>query len=106
MASILGDEAVLVTQNGFGHTSLAEKSTCTINAIKQYFADGSVCLPVMTLLLLKLAQRRIQLPTGNGTQCEIDDDVVIFPNPRSTQVSAKSSTSATGPNKRRIEDDL
>ncbi|KAL1705560.1 TAP-like protein-domain-containing protein [Schizophyllum commune] len=87
VASILGDKAVLVTQNGFGHTSLAEKSTCTINAIKQYFADGS-------------------LPSGNGTQCEIDDDVVIFPKPNGTQVSAQPSTSATGPNKRRIEDDL
>ncbi|KAI4527714.1 hypothetical protein K525DRAFT_246495 [Schizophyllum commune Loenen D] len=87
VAEILGDKAVLVTQNGFGHTSLAEKSTCTIDAIKQHFTDGS-------------------LPSGNATQCEIDDDVVIFPKPSSTQVSAKSSTSATGPNKRRIEDDL
>ncbi|KAL1721578.1 TAP-like protein-domain-containing protein [Schizophyllum commune] len=87
VASMLGDKAVLVTQNGFGHTSLAEKSTCTINAIRQYLTDGS-------------------LPTGNGTQCEIDGDVVIFPKPNSAQVSAKSSTSATGANKRRIEDDL
>ncbi|KAI5826064.1 hypothetical protein K523DRAFT_375242 [Schizophyllum commune Tattone D] len=87
VAEILGDKAVLVTQDGFGHTSLAEKSTCTINAIKQYFTDGS-------------------LPSGNGTQCEIDDDVVIFPKPNGTQVSAQRSTSATGPNKRRIEDDL
>ncbi|KAL1674267.1 TAP-like protein-domain-containing protein [Schizophyllum commune] len=87
MAEILGDKAVLVTQNGFGHTSLAEKSTCTINAIKQYFADGS-------------------LPTYDATQCEIDDDVVVFPKPDGTQVSVKPSTSATRPNKRRIEDDL
>uniref|UniRef100_D8Q7J3 Peptidase S33 tripeptidyl aminopeptidase-like C-terminal domain-containing protein n=1 Tax=Schizophyllum commune (strain H4-8 / FGSC 9210) TaxID=578458 RepID=D8Q7J3_SCHCM len=84
VASILGDKAVLVTQNGFGHTSLAEKSTCTINAIKQYFADGS-------------------LPTGDDTQCEIDDDVVIFPKSDGTQVSAQPTV---GTDKRCIEDDL
>ena len=83
VASMLDDKAVLVTQNGYGHTSLAEKSTCTLNTIKQYFIDGSVCLLIMTLLL-KLAQRRIKLPSGNATQCEIDDDVVIFSKPSST----------------------
>ncbi|KAL1660786.1 TAP-like protein-domain-containing protein [Schizophyllum commune] len=61
LASQLGSaNAVLVKQNGYGHSSLVQKSTCTGNIIRQYFENGS-------------------LPEGNNTECEIDADVVLFP---------------------------
>ena len=40
MADLLGDSAVLVRQNGFGHASLAEKSSCTIGVVSKYFQNG------------------------------------------------------------------
>ncbi|KAL1747547.1 TAP-like protein-domain-containing protein [Schizophyllum fasciatum] len=60
MAELIGESAVLVKQNGYGHSSMAEKSTCIVNVIKQYFENGT-------------------LPEDNNTLCEIDDDVVLFP---------------------------
>ncbi|KAI5885023.1 alpha/beta-hydrolase [Schizophyllum commune H4-8] len=71
MADLLGDSAVLVRQNGFGHASLAEKSSCTIGVVSRYFQDG-------------------ELPTGDDTVCEIDDSVVLFPDSDVTQARVKS----------------
>uniref|UniRef100_D8QKA5 Peptidase S33 tripeptidyl aminopeptidase-like C-terminal domain-containing protein n=1 Tax=Schizophyllum commune (strain H4-8 / FGSC 9210) TaxID=578458 RepID=D8QKA5_SCHCM len=71
MADLLGDSAVLVRQNGFGHASLAEKSSCTIGVVSRYFQDG-------------------ELPTGDDTVCEIDDSVVLFPDSGVTQARVKS----------------
>ncbi|KAL1759042.1 Alpha/Beta hydrolase protein [Schizophyllum commune] len=79
MADLLGDSAVLLKQDGFGHSSLAEKSTCTINIIKKYFKDGS-------------------LPSGDDTQCEIDDSVVLFPDSDVTQAGVKASLLAAAGN--------
>lgn len=42
MANLLGDSAVLLQQVGYGHTSLAEQSTCTIGIVAKYFTNGSV----------------------------------------------------------------
>ena len=42
MADLLGDSAVLLKQDGFGHSSLAEKSSCTVNIINEYFTNGTV----------------------------------------------------------------
>ena len=42
MADFLGDSAVLIKQNGFGHASLAEKSSCTIGVVSRYFQEGEV----------------------------------------------------------------
>ena len=45
MADLLAESAVLIRQDGFGHASVAEKLTCTANAVGKYFEDGSVsCL--------------------------------------------------------------
>ncbi|KAL1675321.1 Alpha/Beta hydrolase protein [Schizophyllum commune] len=71
MADLLGDCAVLIKQNGFGHASLAEKSSCTIGVVSRYFQEG-------------------ELPTGDDTVCEIDNDVVLFPNSDVTQARVKS----------------
>ncbi|KAI4521149.1 hypothetical protein K525DRAFT_201962 [Schizophyllum commune Loenen D] len=66
MADLLGDSAVLIRQDGFGHASVAEKSTCTANVVGKYFEDGS-------------------LPEDNDTVCEIDDSVVLFPTSGASQ---------------------
>lgn len=71
MADLLGDSAVLLKQDGFGHSSLAEKSSCTIKIINNLFKDGS-------------------LPKGDDTQCEIDNSVVLFPKSNVTQAGVKS----------------
>ncbi|KAL1761686.1 TAP-like protein-domain-containing protein [Schizophyllum commune] len=66
MADLLGESAVLIRQDGFGHASVAEKSTCTANVVGKYFEDGS-------------------LPEDNDTVCEIDDSVVLFPTSGASQ---------------------
>ncbi|KAL1685456.1 Alpha/Beta hydrolase protein [Schizophyllum commune] len=66
MTKLLGDSAVLVKQDGFGHTSLGEMSSCTYGLINTYLTNGS-------------------LPENNDTVCEIDADVDLFPNSPVTQ---------------------
>ncbi|RPD63529.1 alpha/beta-hydrolase [Lentinus tigrinus ALCF2SS1-6] len=58
VARQLGDSAVLVKQNGFGHSTLAEPSTCMRSLFSGYMANGT-------------------LPTNN-TLCEVDA-LEIFP---------------------------
>ncbi|TRM59951.1 TAP-like protein-domain-containing protein [Schizophyllum amplum] len=77
MADLLGDSAVLLQQNGYGHVSLAEPSTCTVDVINRYFEDGT-------------------LPEGDDTICPIDDDVVLFPNSTVSQASVRLSILAAG----------
>ncbi|KAL1742724.1 Alpha/Beta hydrolase protein [Schizophyllum fasciatum] len=76
MADLLDDSAVLVKQDGLGHTTLAEKSSCIVDIVNKYFTDGS-------------------LPEGDDTQCEIDDSVILFPNSSVTQASVRLSLLAT-----------
>ena len=38
----LGDNAILIEQNGLGHTSLAQTSDCTQSAVLDYFVNGTV----------------------------------------------------------------
>ncbi|KAF8582474.1 alpha/beta-hydrolase [Ramaria rubella] len=64
IATMLGDSARLVEQNGFGHTSIAENSDCTQGVVREYFLYGA-------------------LPT-NGLVCETDQ--ALFP-PNSTLIS-------------------
>ncbi|KAI4518937.1 hypothetical protein K525DRAFT_287718 [Schizophyllum commune Loenen D] len=70
MADLLGDSAVLLKQDGFGHSSLAEKSSCSVNIINEYFTNGT-------------------LPKGNDTECEIDNSVILFPKSTVTQAVIK-----------------
>ena len=55
VAGWLGKSAVLVEQDGYGHLSLAQKSTCTQTIISNFFINGVY-------------------PKGNDTQCAIDSD--------------------------------
>ncbi|KIJ54045.1 hypothetical protein M422DRAFT_775291 [Sphaerobolus stellatus SS14] len=55
IASTLGNSARLLIQNGFGHTSLAETSSCTLGTVRAFLVNGTlppvgqVC-PVDTVL--------------------------------------------------------
>ena len=55
VAGWLGDSATLVEQDGYGHLSLAQKSTCTQNIISNFFINGV-------------------RPAGDDTICAIDSD--------------------------------
>ncbi|KAH7335773.1 TAP-like protein-domain-containing protein [Rhizoctonia solani] len=57
VAEALGDSAVLLKHNGYGHTSLYMHSNCTLAATSKYFTTG-------------------ELPP-NGTVCETDEQ--LFP---------------------------
>ncbi|KAF9644794.1 alpha/beta-hydrolase, partial [Thelephora ganbajun] len=54
VAKLLGNNAFLVEQLGFGHTSLAQASSCTLDIIRDYFANSV-------------------LPQERSTQCPVDD---------------------------------
>ncbi|KAM5533229.1 hypothetical protein V8D89_013094 [Ganoderma adspersum] len=76
MAAVLGDEAALVKQNGFG--TIYQSSTCITDIITAYFNDGTV--------------PGFHLPSGtssNPTVCAIDDAVELFPGVKSVDVMAK-----------------
>ena len=61
VAGWLGDSATLVEQYGYGHLSIAQKSTCTQNIISNFFINGV-------------------RPDGDGTVCDIDPDSAdLFP---------------------------
>ncbi|RPD63511.1 alpha/beta-hydrolase [Lentinus tigrinus ALCF2SS1-6] len=58
VARLLEKDAVLVRQNGFGHTTLSEPSTCLNEIAVAYFTNGT-------------------LP-ANNTLCEVDADFEVF----------------------------
>lgn len=61
VAGWVGDSATLVEQDGYGHLSIAQKSTCTRNIISKFFINGV-------------------RPEGDDTICAIDpDDTELFP---------------------------
>jgi hypothetical protein len=45
VAEALGDSAVLLEQEGYGHTSFALPSVCTRAVVVDYFTNGKVSLP-------------------------------------------------------------
>ncbi|KAI0746078.1 alpha/beta-hydrolase [Earliella scabrosa] len=75
MAEIMGDQAALVKQDGFGHTSIYQSSECVKMIIKAYLEDGTV-------------------PAGNAsvpTICPVDDSVRLFPGVKSVDVSVNAT---------------
>ncbi|KAI0779308.1 alpha/beta-hydrolase [Fomes fomentarius] len=75
MAEVMGDQAALVKQDGFGHTSIYQNSTCVTDIITAYLNDGTV-------------------PDGNAsspTVCAIDDSVELFPGVKSVDVKANGT---------------
>ncbi|EIW56311.1 alpha/beta-hydrolase [Trametes versicolor FP-101664 SS1] len=60
VVALLGDNARLVQQDAFGHTSASEPSQCLDAVMFAYFVNGT-------------------LPEDNRTLCEVDMDFEIFP---------------------------
>lgn len=70
-ANLLGDNGFLVEQLGFGHTSLAQSSSCTLGVMLRYFANST-------------------LPKGRSVQCPVDDSN-LFPALNGTTGATKTS---------------
>ncbi|KAK8124076.1 TAP-like protein-domain-containing protein [Apiospora kogelbergensis] len=62
--------SVVLEQRGYGHTTLAQASACSANAIREYFRTGKLPEP--------------------GTVCEVDDKQIFKPVNSSTAASAPS----------------
>jgi len=75
-AELIGDLATVVEQNGVGHTSAAQLSTCTLTIIANYLVNNE--LPECT--------------KGQAIQCEIDDvpSNDLFPPLNSTSSDKRS----------------
>lgn len=43
VASLLGDDGFLIERLGFGHSALAQTSTCVLQAIAEYIVNSTVC---------------------------------------------------------------
>ncbi|KAJ3233954.1 hypothetical protein HDU81_001839 [Chytriomyces hyalinus] len=56
---IMEGNAVLLHHDGYGHCSTSQKSTCTINAVKAFYTNGTY--------------------PDSGTMCPYDRDVEFFP---------------------------
>ena len=73
VAELLADQAVLVEQLGFGHTTLAEYSRCTKKIVTDYIMHGIV--GHLSLLSDEFAKSwgDFQLPRQNETKCKVDN---------------------------------
>lgn len=56
VAELLGDQAVLVEQLGFGHTSLAESSNCTDRIVADHIMRGIVSPFCLGIYLIPFEQ--------------------------------------------------
>jgi len=78
VAGLLGDSATLVKQDGLGHVSFAEKSSCTTNIIKNFFVNGVH-------------------PEGDDTVCAIDPEgPELFPSKGVKASDIRSAISGEG----------
>ncbi|KAI0369592.1 alpha/beta-hydrolase [Pilatotrama ljubarskyi] len=59
LVGLLGDDARLVVQRGFGHTTVPSPSQCLNKIFLAYFTNGT-------------------LPEGNDTVCDVDDEFELF----------------------------
>lgn len=91
VAGWLGDSATLVEQDGYGHLSVAQKSTCTQNIISNFFINGAH-------------------PAGDDTICAIDPDgPQLFPSKGvkasdiRTAISGDGNTTTTTPDPQELD---
>ena len=78
-ANLLGDNGFLLEHLGFGHTSIAQFSSCTLGIMNNYFANSTVVVPLCFCRPYVLIDFPFfQLPNGRSTQCPVDD-ANLFP---------------------------
>ncbi|RPD59757.1 alpha/beta-hydrolase [Lentinus tigrinus ALCF2SS1-6] len=70
LADLMGSSATLIRQNGFGHASLAQRSSCVTNVIQAYLNNDT-------------------LPEDDCTMCEVDDDDELFTGVTTREVIAQ-----------------
>jgi hypothetical protein len=73
VVELLGDQAVLLEQLGFGHTTLAESSNCTDRIVADHVMRGIVSLfhVGVSFSLNKFTEsRKLPAPTGEGDQVQ------------------------------------
>lgn len=75
VAELLGDQAALVEQLGFGHTTLAESSRCMEKIVADHVIRGIVSISRGDFLQRAHWIARIQLPQEKETKCEVDDSL-------------------------------
>ncbi|KAI0369591.1 alpha/beta-hydrolase [Pilatotrama ljubarskyi] len=73
LAGLLGDDARLVVQRGFGHTTLQSPSRCLNEIFLAYLTNGT-------------------LPEGNETVCNVDEDFEIFAGANAEAILAEFSS--------------
>ncbi|KAI0350508.1 alpha/beta-hydrolase [Trametes cingulata] len=73
LAGLLGDDARLVVQRGFGHTTIRLPSQCTNEIFLSYLINGTV-------------------PEGNDTVCDVDEDFEIFAGVNAESILAELSS--------------
>ncbi|KAI9058642.1 alpha/beta-hydrolase [Trametes sanguinea] len=69
LVALLGDQARLVVQAGFGHTTNNSPSQCFAEVLAAFFVNGT-------------------LPEGNDTVCQVDADFKIFNNVNTEDILA------------------
>lgn len=82
VAELLGDQAVMVEQLGFGHTTLAESSNCTDRIVADHMMRGIVSLSFVRSLFLSYGftdSSGVQLPKEKETKCKVDNSRGRFP---------------------------
>lgn len=78
VAGWLGNSATLVEQDGYGHLSVAQKSTCTRDIISNFYINGV-------------------RPEGDDTVCAIDPDgPQLFPSKGVKATDIRTATSGDG----------
>ncbi|CUA72839.1 hypothetical protein RSOLAG22IIIB_10347 [Rhizoctonia solani] len=90
VADALGNSAILIEQDDYGHLSLAMHSTCTISILKNYFLDN-------------------KLPSEDEfySSCTHQTDQQLFPGPGVTKnVLAKTSSQSTLTDSTTLQDEL
>ena len=91
---MFGDNAFLVEQLGFGHTSIAQSSSCTIGVMINYLVNTTVRVSFLLYAYYTFydADRfpGFQLPQGRSTECAVDD-TDLFPALSGTTTTSKRS---------------
>ena len=75
---MLGDNAFLLEQLGFGHTTLAQPSACTLGAMVSYFANSTVRVVFGVCLLCVRINRFHDFQLPEGPSCPVDN-LNLFP---------------------------
>ena len=91
---MFGNNAFLVEQLGFGHTSIAQSSSCTIDVMINYLVNATVRVSFLLSAYYAFYDANwfpgFQLPQGRSTECAVDD-TDLFPALSGTTTTSRRS---------------